>query len=100
MENWRVKIVDVGYKVSKEIFIFRRLPNGKTEILQEGGVITSDYGVAPKPTIELYPEMLQELANELSNSGFKPKEGYMEGKLLATEKHLEDMRKIVFKKSN
>lgn len=99
MENWIVKIVDPGYKITREIFIYRRAGIGKTEVLRSGGMVeTIDTGVKPEPTLELFPETLQALANALAEVGIKPQEGYLEGKLEATEKHLEDMRTLVFKK--
>jgi len=99
MENWQIKIKDVGYKVTREVYIFRRW-NGGTDVLQPDGSIKSyKQGelMDVKPIIELEPEMLQELSNELSQLGYKPDKGHTLGKLEATEKHLEDMRKLVFK---
>ena len=66
--------------------------NGIVETIPNGGQIIY-------PTLRLEQYLLQELANELDKKGFKPKEGFLDGKLQATEKHLEDMRTIVFKKT-
>jgi hypothetical protein len=93
--NWLVKIIDKGYKITRDIYIFRRTFDGKTELLN-GEVI--EYGINPdKPTLELDPDQLQEFANALNDIGINPKKEFIEGKLEATEKHLEDMRKLVFK---
>lgn len=94
----KVKIIDKGYKLSREIFIVRYTQPDKTEILRNDKWEQVDpQGAEIKPTLELLPEELQELAEALSENGFKPREGFLEGKLGATEKHLEDMRKLVFK---
>lgn len=93
----KIKIIDKGYKLSREIYITRFYPNNTGEILTSEGYKGFDPRAEVRPTIELDPEELQELANVLAENGFKPKEGFLEGKLVATEKHLEDMRKLVFK---
>lgn len=99
MEDWKIQIHDVGYKTSKELYIFRNIGGGKSEFMTEGNIVTVGHGEAyPKPTLELTTDMLQNLANELDKRGFKPQQGYLEGKLEATEKHLEDMRGLVLKK--
>lgn len=91
--DWKIKIVDVGYKFTRDIYIFRRLHNGKTEILGVGEIKDGD---EPKePTLELDPQQLQELANTLADNGFKPQKGFVEGKLQATEKHLSDLRHLL-----
>jgi hypothetical protein len=94
MENWKIKIVDVGYKFERDIYIFRK--NGNKVEMYDGSVSDIDGAIPAKPTLSLSPESLQELANVLDKQGFSPKEGFVEGKLQATEKHLEDMRKLVF----
>lgn len=93
--DWRVKITDVGYKLEKDIYIFRKLSNGKIDVLGVGEI---EDGIAPKPTLSLTDSQLQEFADVLAQNGFKPLKGFLEGKLNATEKHLEDMRTLVFKK--
>lgn len=53
--------------------------------------------VEDKPTLRLDDDMFMALVDAIHNNGYKPREGkYTEGKLEATEKHLDDMRKIVF----
>lgn len=99
MNQWEITIKDTGYKVTRELYIFRRTHTGDTEVLQPDGIIkTIKTGEAVsdiKPLIELEPEMLQSLADELSQKGYKPQKGYLEGKLQATENHLADMRKLL-----
>lgn len=52
-----------------------------------------------KPTLTLDPEITRELAKEMARLNIKtPDQNNLEGKLGATERHLEDMRTLVFKK--
>ena len=97
-DNWVIKIVDVGYRFTRDVFIFRRSLGGAEFIQNDGTALFVADGSAeqPKPAIQLDPEALQALADELAHVGYKPQKGFIEGKLNATEKHLEDMRKLVF----
>lgn len=55
-------------------------------------------GFVPPPTFSLEPEAAQQLIDELWRSGLRPTEGTgSAGSLAATERHLEDMRALVFK---
>lgn len=91
--NWKISIRDVGYKSTRDIFVYRRGLNGKTEIMGVGEV---DEGAGvPKPTLELEPEQLQAFADALNEQGYKPQKGFLEGKLEATERHLADIRKLL-----
>ena len=99
MENWIIKIVDRGYKLTRDIYIYRKSFGGKLEILRGNTVETiDDSGAVDKPSLELTPEVLQSFANALNEIGINPKKEFIEGKLEATEKHFEDMRKLLFKK--
>lgn len=52
------------------------------------------------PTFSLLPDEAQELIDNLWQLGFRPSEGTgSAGQLAATQKHLEDMRKLVFEKA-
>ena len=51
-----------------------------------------------KPILVISPEIAKELVTEFTRQGVKPLESsFVEGRLIATEKHLEDMRNLVFK---
>lgn len=53
---------------------------------------------ADKHALSIAPETAQELMNELWNAGIRPTEGHgSTGQLAATERHLEDLRALVFK---
>jgi hypothetical protein len=94
MNDWIIKIVDVGYKLEKDIYIFRKCFDGKAEMLSGEKYDVGMLGI--KPTLSLTNEQLQKFADSIAGIGIKPQEGYLDGKLQATEKHLEDMRKLVF----
>lgn len=98
MNEWNIKIIDVGYRFTRDVFIFRRSLGGAEFIQNDGTALFVPEGSAetPNPAIKLEPEALQALADELARTGYKPQKGFIEGKLDATEKHLEDMRKLVF----
>lgn len=93
-EDWIIKINDPGFKTTLDVYIFRPLTGHETETLT-GQIIKA--GERLPPTLELTRGQLQIFADALSEQGFKPKEGFIEGKLEATEQHLSDMRKLVFK---
>ena len=95
--DWKIKIVNPGYKLTYDVYIFRNTNDGHIIVFRGDELTTVKEGEAFKPSFEMGEDMLQELANVLSEKGFKPKEGFYEAKIEATEKHLEDMRKLVFK---
>jgi hypothetical protein len=50
-------------------------------------------------TVSLHDDAAQQLMDELWNCGLRPSEGTgSAGSLRATERHLEDMRRLVFEK--
>jgi hypothetical protein len=61
--------------------------------LVEGG----DCFVDPEPTFNLRPEEAQALMDSLWDAGLRPSEGSgSAGAMAATQKHLEDMRTLIF----
>ena len=97
MENWKIKISDVGYKLEKDVYIYYKRYGDKIGVLHGDVVEEFNGGDVIKPSLSLPPEALQEFANALDKMGIKPQQGFIEGKLEATERHLEDMRTLVFK---
>mgnify|MGYP003419977400 CR=1 FL=1 len=95
MENWNIKIIDEGYRIDRAVYIFRKLGD-KTEIFRGKTLEIIEFEAITEPSFYMSPEMLQEFANALDKNGISPKQGFVEGKREATEKHLDDMRKIVF----
>lgn len=67
---------------------------GKTVVMEER--VEGEY---IEPTFKLSPEATQRLMDGLWKEGFRPTEGTgSAGSLKATQEHLNDMRRIVFKK--
>ncbi len=93
MNEWKISIKDPGYKFTREIYIYRRLPSGGIELLGVGELKEGE--TSPKPTLELEPEQLQAFSNALNENGFKPQDGFTEGKLEGTERHLADLRTLL-----
>ena len=57
-----------------------------------------DYGVAKPPTFSLPPDAAQQLMDALWHCGLQPTEGSgSAGAMAATERHLADLQKLVFK---
>lgn len=102
MENWKVQILDRVGQTNKDVTFYRDLGNGRYETViavEKGGymvVEAHNMGAEIKPSIIMDVFMLQALADALNEIGIKPQKGYLEGKLEGTEKHLEDMRSLVF----
>lgn len=94
MDNWKVKIIDEGYRFERSIFIHRKVGD-KVEIFRGDTIETIEEGIATRPSFYMSPEMLQEFANALDKNGISPKQGFVEGKLEATENHLQDLRKLL-----
>jgi hypothetical protein len=76
---------------------------GKRFLLLDSGLVEiSEYEPTPKPTFHLNDvesfELLKSFAETAAEKGIKLESDLKrEGKLEATERHLEDMRKLVFK---
>lgn len=95
--GWKIKIIDTGYKLSHDVYIFREA-FGKTEVLNPDGTVASfsrEERVSPRPFMEMDAEMMQEMSDAISKIGIRPQKGFIEGKLEATESHLRDMRTLM-----
>ena len=98
MEGWKATVQFIPGRLATALFVYRRLPDGRTEVVHGDTVETPEVEATMKPTLELMPDMAQAILVALSESGVKlPEASFTEGKLEATEKHLEDMRNLVFK---
>jgi hypothetical protein len=102
--KYEVFIDDSPEFLSKRIFITYK-QDGKRWVAKtiELKFEPVDYSKQAEPTI-LIPdseELLEAFAIALDKANVKlPEESYIAGKLGATEKHLEDMRNLVFNKPN
>ena len=76
-----------------EFLLIQGSAHGKSVVMEE-----SEPGVHAEPTFSLGIDEAQILMDDLWNAGLRPTEGSgSAGALAATQRHLEDMRKLVFK---
>lgn len=106
MNNGELEVIiqDNPIGFDAEVYIIRRVENG-TQVFKvnEDGELEGD-GVVPPggaksvlPTVRLPKPLLQSFFDALQKQGMKPtSQSFVEGKLVATEEHLKDMRALVF----
>ena len=96
---WRVKFVERPEKCGHEMYIYRETQIGIKEFMIFPKMLefqTIKAGDEVSNGLYLSDDLFQKLVDSV-HKDFKPSEGkFTEGKLEATEKHLEDMRKLVF----
>lgn len=67
-------------------------------VAQVVNMVPTTEGQEPKETISLGDEQAQQFMDELWRVGFRPTEGTgSAGSLAATERHLKDLQRLVFK---
>ena len=98
MENWQVRIFQNPMMTMTDIFIFRRIGDGKVEVLQRDlqtiKTLKSSEQRSNDYTLSLPDFIFQSLVDAVHQ--YKPSEGkYTEGKLEATENHLTDLRHLL-----
>jgi hypothetical protein len=82
-----------------EVVVYQRLPDSQLYVVKNIEMETQDVGLVVDPTFRLSRQQAQTLMDDLWVSGLRPTEGQgSAGSLSATQKHLDDMRKIVAKK--
>lgn len=82
-----------------QILIREKHSSGRVSIADKLTMHEQEEGTITEPTMDLSPQAAQVLMDDLWASGIRPTEGSgSAGALRATEKHLADMRSIVFKK--
>ena len=95
----QIKITPSLYSLSVNLYIFKNNKDGGMEFLQKDGYwqnVKEGSCEAVIPTLVLSPDLLPKLADELARNGYRAEQGFDKGKLEATEKHLEDMRRLTF----
>ncbi len=100
MENYKVHIKNVTGTILYDVLIYRSTPTGSTILLTHLGdeVELPKYGAYAEPTFRISDYMLPMLMEAMIEKGVKPPDkAFNEGKLEATERHLDDMRTLVFK---
>lgn len=99
--DWEVQIHNNPGYMKNVIYLWRRMPGGTEFLTHKGEVVTVQEGALDRDVYfaEMDDEQLQQLANAIANHGVRTtNDSKNEGLLEATNKHLEDMRKLVFKK--
>jgi hypothetical protein len=91
----KVKITEDDFSDRKKIFIGRRV-GGNMEVIYSDKVESFGEGAfIDKPSLILNNLEFQSLVDAI-HKDFKPSEGkFIAGKLIATEKHLEDLRQML-----
>ena len=100
MENWKVRISQEYTRFGNTILIYRRISDGKLELWNlnnPDSPLVIEEGVEVKRSEGFYlPNHIFNLLVDAIHKDFKPSEGkYTEGKLEGTERHLEDLRKLL-----
>ena len=101
--EWKVK-VDKRFDLNTNlIYLYQKTAQGTLFLTRKGDTIIHPFNSAVKYEDVYFAiaddEQLQALADGLADKGFKTtSDSKAEGLLEATRAHLEDMRKIVFKK--
>lgn len=101
--NFKVHIEELPGRITSRIFLFEIRNDSTTFITHKGtGVTVKEGEKIDNDKIyfaEMTPDQLQAFAGALADKGIKTnKDSIAEGKLAATEKHLEDMRTIALYK--
>jgi len=101
-EGWRIEIQDRPAMFYSDIWIYRRGPDNKTILYRMDGQTdtatesTHEYGSHLPATLTIETDLLPLLMEALTKKGVKPPaHSFVEGKLDATERHLQDMRKML-----
>lgn len=96
MYEWQVKILDRGYTFTHDVYIWRKgMGNQIQQVTGNNTIETSEDGEVKEPTLRLDREQLVAFAQALNDLKINPKKEFIEGKLEATENHLQDMRKLL-----
>lgn len=101
--DFKVQIIERPGVIANRVYLYR-VTNGKMEFITHNATVIMVKEGEPINDDELFftdlsPDQLQAFAEALANKGVKThKDSVAEGKLAATERHLEDMRTIALAK--
>jgi hypothetical protein len=99
LRNFKARAEKQIMSDSITVHLFERTPDGKVSLLSGLQFTTIDpaEAVYPGESINLPYETAQQLIDSLWDCGLRPSEGTgSAGALAATQKHLDDMRRLVF----
>ena len=98
--DWEVKIEKRYNEMTNYVYLVQKGVDGKQLLTKEGVIVKVKPGNAPTVPLhfaEFDDAQLQAFANALADFGVKNNnDSKTEGLLVATERHLEDMRRLVF----
>lgn len=104
-DGWRVYVQEQNYfDRTVDVFLIQDFGGDRYRVLQPDMTtmeMRKDEAVRAgtvKPTFQLLPEQLQALADGLADKGFLPKQRRFAEEITLLRDHLEDMRRLVFKK--
>lgn len=101
MGDWEARVVYEPGRSANAIYLTRHNATGREYMLAEDTIRTLREGEVTKDDLtfaRLDDEQMRALLVAFETHGIKlPEASYTQGKLEATESHLEDMRKLVFK---
>lgn len=104
-QDWHCEVQEELHRANKKIFIYRVVSPTEFEMIATEGdqtvirTVDRNTRLIEVPTLNLPEEAFQALVDALKNR--KPTEAkYTEGKLEATERHLDDMRTLLKLKPN
>ncbi len=100
LRNFKVRAEKQPWNDGISLHLFERLPDGNISLLAglQFETISPAEAVYPGEAINLPYEVAQQLIDSLWDCGLRPSEGTgSAGAMAATQKHLEDMRRLVFK---
>ena len=93
MNKLQLRAVSAPWRSGVEFLIQQGNATSEPIVMKE-----RELGVSCEPSFKLDNEQAQVLMDDLWNSGLRPTEGSgSAGALAATQRHLDDMRKLVFK---
>jgi len=95
---------DIMWQDSFKFYLWNETIHNGTSVISVANPTTftnateAEIGIQPLPMFHLRPDEAQNLMDELWRAGLRPTEGSgSAGSLAATERHLADMRSLVFK---
>lgn len=98
-EDIKVFITDHNFGTNKHITVIQYLSDGKMAVMGNDSIWTIvDEGAKIKPTFDIPAIMFPGFAESMIDCLTGESKDARKGRLLATEKHLEDMRAIAFSK--
>lgn len=97
VENWQVRFIEHPERLGREMVIYRKVGEQVEVMIFPQTLEIKTFRVGDNIPTGLYltDDLFQSLVDSI-HKDFKPSEGkFTEGKLMGTERHLEDLRKLL-----